>query len=81
MSDERVFNLEAIDSSKKSYGLIDIKKNRIIAYQEGALWLVRLDHGAVPEPLRQRFTSFEKLRRHVTNYLSTRNIKVVGILN
>lgn len=81
MINERIFILETIDKTQKPKGLIDITKNRITAYQDGTLWLVRLDHGAVPEPLRQRFTGFDKLRQHVTNYLATRNIKVVGIFN
>jgi hypothetical protein len=77
----RIFVLEKKDPNRKVSTLLGTEDNRLMAYQDGNLWLVRLDHGSVPEPLRQRFTTYNYLYKHVCTYLETRNIKVVGVLS
>lgn len=43
------------------------------------LWYLKYDQGIVPEPMKQRFTSLDKLMNFTTEYFSKRNIDIVEV--
>jgi hypothetical protein len=45
------------------------------------LWYMEYDKGGVPQPLKQRFTSFLKLMQSVREYFRSRNIEVVEVID
>ncbi len=73
--------------SLNSAGVIDKRlfdgSNRLHAVMDTqtSLWYLKYDHGAVPEPFRQRFTDYGKLLKFVTEYLSKRNVEIVEIID
>ena len=72
-SDDRVFILRPKEgqSPTKNSGLVDTRlfkgENKLHAVRDKmtSLWSLRYDSGLLPEPLKQRFTSFEALRKFV----------------
>lgn len=44
--------------------------------KQTTLWTVRYEHGAVPIPLQQQFTSFTRLLGYVRDYFARRNVEV-----
>jgi len=81
-----VLVLKPIDGSPRhASGLIDRKlftgENNLHAIMDTqtCLWRVQYEHGTVPEPLRQRFTSYAMLIKFVTDYMKRRNINIVEI--
>lgn len=44
---------------------------------ETTLWAFRYDNNSIlPEPLRQKFTSFSAAKKFATNYFKTRNVEI-----
>lgn len=84
LSGERLLKLSVIDGTKpkSSTGLVDTRlftgENhlRAIMDPETCLWYMRYDDGGLPTPLKQRFTSFNRLLQHAQAYFKGRNIKV-----
>jgi hypothetical protein len=57
-------------------------ENKLHALFEGetGLWYLRYDQGGLPLQLRQKFTSFNKLLRYVTDYFVKKNIDVKEVI-
>lgn len=87
-STDRVIVLEPIDNKdpKNAKGNIDPKifsgenKLHAIMDEESTHWFLKYDNGGLPEPLKQRFTSFKTLLQHVEGYFRTRNLKVKEVV-
>lgn len=68
---------------KESPGLIGREvfngnnKLHIIFKEEYGLWAFKMDHGVLPETLRQQFTSFIAAMKHAKTYFNAKNIDVV----
>ena len=83
-SDKREFILERIDngkSTKDSSGNVDNRlftgDNKLFAIHEPTtgMWFLRYAGSRVPESLAGKFTEFNKLIAHVTEYFLKRNVK------
>lgn len=80
---DRVLLLEPIDGKPlSSKGVVDPRlftgenKLHAIRTDNDQLWSFKYEAGAVPEPLKDKFTSFSKLLKHAEVYFSTRNVRV-----
>lgn len=88
-SDTRVFKLEVIDGKKpkSSTGLIDPRvfsgENNFSAVKDPRtnIWAFKLKSGGLPEALKQKYTKFEYLLEHATNYFEGRNMKIVEVID
>jgi hypothetical protein len=86
--DERIILLEKIPgkNSVATSGLVDNRlfegKNTLKAFMEpnGHIWGMKYEAGAIPEPLKQKFTSFTKLLAHAEGYFAKRGIRIAGIV-
>ena len=81
---DRELVLEKIDPKNKDIGLVDVKvlsgDNRLLAtMDEHCYWTMKYDHGLVPAPFKERFTSFKLLKEHADLYFSKKNIKIVEV--
>lgn len=80
---DRVLLLEPIDGKPlSSKGLVDPRlfsgenKLHAIRTDNDQLWSFKYESGAVPEPLKQKYTSFGKLLKDAELYFATRNVRV-----
>jgi len=48
---------------------------------QNSLWSLRYDAGLVPAPLQQRFTSFNILFKHASEYFKKRNVEIVEVIS
>lgn len=88
-SDDRVFVLELIDKKAplSTTGLMDRRlfsgENRLHAVKESQynLWHVKYEHGTIPEPLQQKFTTFSQLLKYITDYFRKRNIELKEVIS
>ncbi len=88
-SDDRIFVFEAIDGTlpKNSFGLTDpaliTGDNELHAVKdhETCLWYFKQNRGYVPERLKCMFTSFGAAKKHAEMYYSSRNIKIVEVID
>lgn len=84
---DRVFTLELIDSKApvSSTGLLDHRlfkgENKLHAIMDSqtCLWSLKYEQGSIPPSLRQRFTSFSRLKKVAEDYFATRNVKITEI--
>ena len=88
ISNDRIFVLETLPgktaiNSTGSYQADIFRDNRLHGIMEPAtcLWYCSLDNGVVPGALKQKFTSFSRLRTHVENFLKTRNLRVKEVID
>lgn len=86
-ADDRVIHLQKIpgvDPSASS-GLVDNRLfkggNRLHAMRapNSDLWILKYENGALPEPLKQKFTSFNAVLKFVTTYFQKRGLEVIRI--
>lgn len=83
-SDDRILVLEILEgkTAKDVTGMVDSRlfkgENRLHAVMDTRtnLWSLRYEAGIVPEPLRQQFTTFNKLLDFCKKYFLTRNINI-----
>ena len=88
-STDRVFIFKIKDGTKplSSIGLTDPRlfsgENKLHAVQNprSMLWSLKYDFGTLPPVLKQKFTSFEKVRGTVEKYFFTRNILIEGVID
>jgi len=84
-STDRILVLEKIDKEKKDTSIIDPKvlegKNPLHLYLEQGMWYFRFEHGLVPGPLRDRYTSFKIAKDTAEAYFLTRNIRIADVLD
>ncbi len=84
---DRILVLEPIDETKVkgTTGLVDNRLfkggNKLHAVMEGptAFWYFKYEAGGLPEPLKQKFTTFNTLLRFAENYFAKRGLKVVRV--
>lgn len=82
----RILKLQPMEGAKikNSSGMVDPRlfegENRLIAkMDETSVWRMRYEKGITPEPLKQAYTSFAKLRDQAVRYFKTRNVEVVEV--
>jgi hypothetical protein len=88
-SDNRTLVLKIVDGKKplNSIGLVDARMfkggNNLRAIREPmtSLWRLEYDSGILPQALRKKFTSINKLMTYVTDYMGKRNIRVEKIVD
>lgn len=87
-SDDRVLVLEAVGGKPlNSKGLVDTRlfkgENKLHAMMDGqtCLWYLKQDHGILPEPLRQKFTSFRALRDFTEGYYGRRDVVIKEVID
>lgn len=88
LSNDRVFVLRPMEgeSQRKASGTVDKRlftgSNRLHAIRDGqtSLWSLKYDAGILPEPLKQSFTTFQKVRDFVANYFERRGVQVTEVL-
>lgn len=86
---DRIIKLEPQEgvSTKNAQGLVDNRLwkggNNLHAIQtpDTNLWYCKYEAGSLPEPLRQKFTSFKKLYEFVERYFAKRNIKITEVID
>jgi hypothetical protein len=86
-SPDRILVLEHIPglSPKKNTGLVDTSlftgTNQLHAKMdpETTFWSFQYERGVLPEPLKQKFTSFKVLMKHADEYFKKRNIQIKEI--
>jgi hypothetical protein len=88
LTSDRKLSVRPIDGKApvSSTGLIDNRlftgENTLHAIRDNtSLWSLRYDSGLVPEPLRRRFTSFQKLFDFAKTYFAKRNIEIKEVLD
>jgi len=88
-SDDRLLFLKVQEgkSPHTTTGLIDKRlftgenKMHAVMDSETSLWAIKYDKGGLPEALKQKFTSFSKLKNYVEIYFKGRNIEIEKIVD
>ena len=88
-SDDRVLVLEATPGKnpRNTNGNIDPRlftgeNNLHVIYDDtSGMWKLRYDVGGLPEPLKQKFTTFNTAVDAATKYFETRNVSVVKVID
>lgn len=86
---DRILVLKVKDGvkAKDSMGNIDPRlfngENKLHAIKnlKNSLWFFKYEKGGLPEPLKQTFTTFDKLIHHANQYFARRNIEISEILD
>ncbi len=89
LDNDRILVLKGIDDKKPltSTGLVASRlfkgDNELHATYEGqsGLWYLKYEKGLLPEPLKQKFTSFKVLREFCNKYFNDRNIEITEVKN
>jgi len=87
-SNDRVLSLVPIEgkSSVATNGLVDPRlftgenKLHIVRDPMNSMWFFKYEMGMLPEPLKQRFTTFDRAIKHATEYFKKRNIEIKEII-
>lgn len=85
---DRILVLRQMDGlkAKSSTGLDDPRlftgKNNLHVVMDGqnCLWNFKMDHGGLPELLKQTFTTFAKAKQHAEQYYKARNIIITEVI-
>lgn len=88
-SDDRIFKLSVIDAKAPltNLGLVDKRlfsgENQLHAIKDDqyGLWGLKYDSGVLPEPLKQKFTTFKECVKFATDYFLRRNIQIEEIID
>lgn len=87
-SSERILVLEPIEGQnvKTDKGLIDNRlftgeNNQVIVEMDGEtlFWSFRYKSGILPEPLKQKFTTFKLAYEFAKNYFERRGLRIVEV--
>lgn len=85
-SDDRILVLEPIgDKVKNTLGIVDNRLfkggNNLHALKEinSNLWYLKYDVGGLPEPLKQKYTSFAPLLKLAERYFETRGVRIAEV--
>lgn len=86
---DRVLVLRPIEGKRplSSTGLVDTRlftgANNLHAVmnQRTCLWNLKYDSGGLPDPLKQRFTSFDRLKQYADGYFRKRGIEIVEVID
>ena len=77
-STDRIIALKPRDDKR---GTALFAKNKLHAVQDAGLWYLKFESGELPEPLKQRFTSFNVLIKYLTNYFNMRGIDIEEVIS
>lgn len=88
-SEDRTLVLKPIEGRniKSTMGAVDPRlftggnNLRIIRDPATHLWGIRYDHGIVPQPLKQMFTSFNAAKNYANDYFKRRGLEVTEVLD
>lgn len=83
-SPDRIFTLKVFDTKKpkNSIGMVDPRlftgenKLHVKKDPETCFWYFEYDSGAVPGPLKHKFTGYKAAVKHAETYFKTRNIYI-----
>lgn len=83
---DKVIALARRPNAKNTDGMLDNRlfnggNNLNAILEDNGLWSLRYDHGLVPEPLKQKFTSFSMALRTAKYYFDSRNVDVKEIID
>jgi hypothetical protein len=85
---DRILVLKTKDGSKpkSSTGLIDPRlftgENKLHVIQDKtSLWIFKYEQGGLPEPLRQRFTTFDIALAQAKKYFASRNVEIIEVID
>ena len=86
---DRIIELRPIagKDTMSSSGLVDRRlfngdnKLHAIMNTRNCNWSLKYEDGGLPGPLKQTFTSFNKLKDHVEKYFQKRNIEITNIID
>ncbi len=86
---DRVLVLKPIEGKETltNKGLVDKRlfsggnNLHAIRDQQTTLWNFKYESGVLPDELRQKFTSFTKLKAHADEYFEKRNIEITEVLD
>ena len=83
---DRLILLEPMEGgAKNTKGMVDNRlftgENKLHAKLDptNCQWYLQYDSALIPESLRGRWTSFNKLKEHVEQYFHKRNVKIKAI--
>lgn len=86
-SSDRILMLKPIGGKPvSSTGLVDPRlfkgENRLHLTMEPqtSIWYFKYDQGGLPEPLKQRFTSFRIAKEYATDYFKKRNVEITEVI-
>jgi hypothetical protein len=85
--EDRILRLEVVpgEKPKNNSGTTD---NRLFTGETALhavrtapydLWVLKYEHGVLPEPLKQKFTTFTKLHEFVDGYFRRRGFRIVKV--
>lgn len=88
-SNDRVISLNPIDGKRAvaTNGLIDPRlftgenKLHLVRDPSNSMWFYQYEMGMLPEPLKQRFTTFDRAVKHAREYFKKRNIEIKEIID
>ena len=70
-----------------STGLVDTRlfsgDNKLHAVQDlsNRLWSLKYEMGGVPEPLKEKFTTFDRALHSAKTYFNKRNVEIVEVID
>lgn len=86
---DRILVLRPVAGTKtlSGTGLVDPRlfkgenKLHVVMDAQSSIWFFKYEQGGLPEPLKQRFTSFKLALSHATNYYKSRNVEIVEVID
>lgn len=86
---DRILVLKPIEGKNtlSSTGLVDPRlfngdnKLHAVMNLQNTTWSFKYDAGGLPEPLKQKFTSFSKCLEHAKQYFTRRNIDITEVID
>ncbi len=87
--EDRAIVLEAIPGKTKlsTTGLVDQRlfngeaNLHIVMDSQTTLWSFKYDRGILPEPLRNKFTSFSTAKKFAEEYFGRRNLQITKVID
>lgn len=88
-SHDRILVLEPIEGMriKDVQGRVDSRlfngdnKLHCVMDVQSSLWHFKYEDGVLPEPLKQRFTSWSKAKYHADEYYKKRNVQIAKVID
>lgn len=88
-SDRRALVIRPKDGQKpkNNFGMVDARlfsgQNNLHAVRDqlSTLWMLKYDFGILPNPLKQKFTSFNKLLTFANKYFDKRGLEITEVID
>lgn len=83
---DRTFVFEKMGDIKNTTGMVDNRlfsgENRLHAKMDDhSLWYLQMESGLLADPLKQKWTSFSKLKEYIDGYFQRRNVKLKEVID